>query len=71
MIIEISTLPTIVQQAMIQGRQIDFADNGKIIAHAIQGKKEPDDNMTLYEWAMMYDGVDVADIEIDEVIISK
>lgn len=67
MIVEISSLPIFVQQAMMQGEQISFVNNGKIIAHAIQEIKEPSDNTTLYEWAMAYDGVDVSDIEIDDV----
>ncbi len=46
MIIEISTLPTIMQQAIIQGEHIDFVNNGKIIAHVV---KNPHDDMTLHE----------------------
>lgn len=64
MIIEISSLPIAIQNAIIQGEPINLTNNGKIIAHVV---KNLHDDMTLYEWAMTYDGVDVSDIDIDEI----
>lgn len=71
MIVEISLLPIMVQQAIMQGEQINFVSQGKIVASTIGN--QADDNQTLYEWAMAYDGADVSDIEFDEVtpIMSK
>ncbi|MDO4451191.1 MAG: hypothetical protein Q4B79_09600 [Moraxella sp.] len=65
MIVEISLLPIMVQQAIMQGEQINFVNQGKIVTSTIGNPI--DDNQTLYEWAMAYDGVDVSDIEFDEV----
>lgn len=71
MIVEISLLPIMVQQAIMQGEQINFVNQGKIVASTIGN--QVDDNQTLYEWVMAYNGVDVSDIEFDEVtpIMSK
>ncbi|OOR90280.1 hypothetical protein LP109_02580 [Moraxella bovis] len=65
MIVEISLLLIMVQQAIIQGEQINFVNQGKIVASTIGNQM--DNNQTLYEWAIAYDGADVSDIEFDEV----
>ncbi|WFF39062.1 hypothetical protein LU290_02185 [Moraxella nasibovis] len=65
MTVEINILPSIIQKAIMKGERINFANRGQIVAHVVNEPKN--DNPTLYEWAMAYDGVDVADIEIDEV----
>lgn len=65
MTIEINTLPNIVQKAIMQGERINFTNQGKIIACVVNEPKN--DNLTLYEWAMAYDSVDVSDIELDEI----
>lgn len=65
MIVEISLLPIMVQKAIMQGEQINFTNQGKIITSTVGSPIN--DNQTLYEWAMNYDGVDVSDIEFDEV----
>ncbi len=66
MIVEISTLPVLIQKALIQGEHINFTNHGKIIAHVVNDIPN-ENNQTLYEWAMAYDGVDVSDIEFDDV----
>ncbi|AWY21031.1 hypothetical protein LP123_11360 [Moraxella bovis] len=65
MIVEISLLLIMVQQAIIQGEQINFVNQGKIVTSTIGNQM--DNNQTLYEWAIAYDGADVSDIEFDEV----
>lgn len=65
MIVEISLLPTMVQQAIIQGEQINFVNQGKIITSTIS--HSTNENQTLYEWAMAYNGTDVSHIEFDNI----